>query len=62
MYPNTPGKFTRKIEQAVANCVEFMELGTGKLDTGIVISPCSTVMMKIFEVLVMIPQYKQKMY
>ena len=52
MYPNTPGKFTRKIEQAVANCVEFMELGTGKLDTGIVISQCSTVLMKMFEVLI----------
>ena len=57
MYPNTPGKFTRKIEQAVANCVEFTEL-----DTGIVVSQCSTVTMKIFEVLVMIPQYKQKIY
>ena len=47
MYPNTPGKFTRKIEQAVADYVEFMEL-----DTGIVISQCSTVLMKMFEVLI----------
>ena len=60
MYPNAPGKFTRKIAQIVPNCVEFMKLDTSKLDTGIVISRHPVVMVKMFEVgqVVMIPQYK----